>query len=80
MELRKAALKHLQRMPKKQADAMVAALKKLAEKPDRADLDIRPLTGEPGFRLRIGKWRAVYLIDGEAIIVLRIRPRGDAYK
>ncbi len=45
--------------------------------------DVRALTGSPGeFRLRVGDWRVRYELDIEAelLIVLRVLPRGRAYR
>jgi len=44
---------------------------------------VRALTGSPGeFRLRVGDWRVRYELDIEAelLIVLRVLPRGRAYR
>ena len=45
-------------------------------------LDIKPLAGRPGFRLRIGQWRAVYTVDHGRllVVVIKIASRGDIYK
>jgi len=45
--------------------------------------DVRALTGSSGeFRLRVGDWRVRYELDVEAeqLIVLRVLPRGRAYR
>ena len=44
--------------------------------------DISKLKGRDGYRLRIGSFRVLYLIQDEEIIVLvlDIGPRGDIYK
>lgn len=41
----------------------------------RLDLD----GGEPVFRLRIGAWRAVFVVERNKIRVVRIFPRSDGY-
>ena len=58
-----------------------AGLDELARDPDRRDIDVAPLRGRPGFRLRIGGWRVIFERHEEAreIDVLRIGPRGDVY-
>ena len=57
-------------------------LDKLAQNPGRRDIDVTPLRGRPGLRLRVGPWRVIFERDEEArkIDVLRIGPRGDVYK
>jgi mRNA interferase RelE/StbE len=76
------ALKGLRRMPRDDGARMRAALGKLSEDPDRGDLDVRRLTGRPGFRLRVGGFRAIFERDDavRVIAVERIAPRGDVYK
>ncbi len=45
-------------------------------------LDITQLAGRDGCRLRIGGYRAIYIIDNGrmVILVLDAGPRGDIYK
>jgi mRNA-degrading endonuclease RelE of RelBE toxin-antitoxin system len=71
-----------------------AALEKLAEDPQRDDVDVIPLKGTEGFRLRVGDWRVLYDLGQEereepesdateqvtVIMVQAISPRGGAYK
>lgn len=49
--------------------------------------DVIPLRGrEREWRLRVGQWRALFTVDaasddvGETIVVLRVLPRGNAYR
>ena len=50
----------------------------------RAGADIKPLAGTRGredlFRLRIGKFRAVYSVRGDEILVTDLFPRGRGYE
>jgi mRNA-degrading endonuclease RelE of RelBE toxin-antitoxin system len=43
---------------------------------------LRKLTAAPEWRLRIGDWRALVLLDSQAqtIHVTRVLPRGRAYR
>jgi mRNA interferase RelE/StbE len=54
----------------------------LAATPERRDLDVRPMIGRDGFRLRIGRYRALYRLEQDrmVILVLDVGPRGDVYK
>ena len=74
------AKKALWRMPAAQAMAIRERLAKLAESPSRRDLDVKKLKGRSGFRLRVGAWRVIYAIEGDRLTVLRVAPRGEAYK
>ena len=45
---------------------MLSELERLAENPDRRDIDVEPLVGRPGFRLRVGDRRIIFDRDDEA--------------
>jgi mRNA-degrading endonuclease RelE of RelBE toxin-antitoxin system len=44
--------------------------------------DVRRLTGEENLRLRVGDWRVIFTYDvgRRSIIILRVLPRGRAYR
>jgi mRNA interferase RelE/StbE len=42
--------------------------------------DVKRLKGREGYRLRVGDWRVLFLMDGETITITRVRPRGGAYR
>ena len=77
---RPKANRTLRRLDKKTANRIMGAINKLAENPARTDLDIRPLKGRAGYRLRVGDWRVIYTADGNIIAILHIGSRGDVYK
>ena len=60
---------------------VLGRLERLGENPDRRDIDVRPLRGHSGYRLRVGGWRVIFSRDDtdRKISVLQIRARGDAY-
>lgn len=70
------------KMPRQLAGRFLAAFEQLADDPKSEGLDIKPLSGRDGYRLRIGQWRAIYRIEDERLVieVMRIGPRGDVYK
>jgi mRNA interferase RelE/StbE len=82
IEYKQAARKALQRMPRPVAQSFLLAFERLAEDPSRRDLDVKPLAGRPGFRLRVDTCRALYAVEMERLLILvvDIRPRGDVYK
>ena len=82
LTIRKQAIKTLQRMRDRDTSRVRDELDKLAQNPDRQDIDVTPLRGRPGFRLRVGTWRVIFERAEETrkIDVLRIAPRGDVYK
>ena len=82
LTIKRQAIKALQNMPRQNAQRIRRKLDKLAEHPNRRDVDVASLTGRPGFRLRVGDWRIIFTREDTArvIDVLRIVPRGQAYK
>ena len=82
LTIKRHAIKVLQKMPRQYAHRIRRELDKVAEDPDRRDVDIDPLKGRPGFRLRVGDTRIIFERNDETrvIDVLRIAPRGQVYK
>ncbi len=82
LTIRKQAIKTLQRMRAKDSSRVRDELGKLVQNPGRQDIDVTPLRGRPGFRLRVGTWRVIFERDEETqkLDVLSIAPRGDVYK
>lgn len=80
----KGAGKYLKRLDKTTKERIKKSLLELAESPYRAkNLDIKRLAGyEDSYRLRVGKYRALYrIIDNEVVIfVFDLDSRGDTYK
>jgi mRNA interferase RelE/StbE len=74
------ARKTLRKMQPKTAARILDGMAKLAEDPERTDLDVKKLSGREGYRLRVGDWRVIYTNDGLVLAVERIGPRGDVYK
>ena len=81
LEFSRDAAKALLRMPRDQALRIRRKLDKLARDPMRA-ANVKKLIEHPGFRLRVGDWRIVYLLDTDRIVVqvVRIAARGEVYK
>lgn len=78
----KSAEKSLARMPRVIAQRMLDELKAIAAEPAAYRGDWKPLQGSHFWRLRVGDWRAICdLRDGELVLlVVKVAPRGDAYK
>ena len=81
IELTHEAAKALLRMPRDVAFRIRTKLDDLARDPYGA-ANVKKLTAQPGFRMRVGDWRIVYLVDQDRIVVhvIRIASRGDVYK
>jgi mRNA interferase RelE/StbE len=77
--LRPVARKYLERLNEPDKGYIKAALNGLIKEPPSGD--IRPMTGQEGFfRLRVGKYRVLFCIENNTILVMAIDPRGQAYK
>lgn len=78
----KQSVKVLRKMPQGIATRLQEELRQIAANPAGYAGDWKPLAGTEFWRLRVGGWRAICDIEnGELVIlVLKIAPRGDAYK
>ena len=76
------AIGALRKMPRPYIRNIRRELDKLAENPERRDIDVAKLRGRPGYRLRVGDYRIIFERDNKARIidVLRIASRGQAYR
>lgn len=81
VELSREALRALMRMPGRDAARIRHRLDDLARDPWRGR-GVKKLTDHPGFRLRVGEYRVVYLLQGERLViqVIRIASRGEVYR
>ncbi|MCL2801141.1 MAG: type II toxin-antitoxin system RelE/ParE family toxin [Treponema sp.] len=76
--LHKEAEKYLNRLNPKEQDRINDAIEKLGREPPEGDTE--PLTGQNGFRTRVGNYRLLWRIDEKNILVTHIDPRGQVYK
>ncbi len=78
---KRRALRALAKLPRDVAERFHRGFEQIASGRGQ-NLDISPLRGRDGYRLRIGKYRAIYqLTDGRVrVIVLDVGARGDIYK
>lgn len=79
---KKIAIKQLSRVPTIYREQITLQIHKLAVSPDYKDLDVKKLSGMPGFRLRVGIWRIIFDKDNflKIIAIQNIGPRGGVYK
>jgi len=68
-------------MPREQAARIRRKLDQLAKDP-HAMANVKKLTEHPGYRLRVGDWRVVYLLDSGRIVIqiIRIAKRSEVYR
>jgi mRNA interferase RelE/StbE len=81
LELTRVAQRDLRRLDPQVRKRVESALRALAKDPHRAGA-LRKLTNAPEWRMRIGDWRALILLDTRAHIIhiTRVLPRGRAYR
>lgn len=82
IEYSKAARKAIKSMPRNTARLIMEKIESLAGDPFAPNNNVRRLTDHPGYRLRVGSWRVVYLVQEEKLLiaVVRIAPRGEVYQ
>jgi mRNA interferase RelE/StbE len=78
----KASRKAMKSMPRNTARLVMEKIESLAVDPYSPNNYVRKLTNHPGYRLRVGDWRVVYLIHEQelVIVVVRIAPGGEVYQ
>ena len=78
----KQADRALRKMSRSTARLIREKLDQLAADPYARHPTVTRLQGRPGFRLRVGDWRVIYELEDDrlVIVVLRIAPRGEAYR
>ena len=77
LEFRPSALRDLRKLSIDVSRRVLAKLERMQE-----DLhgDVKRLSGdEPGFRLRVGEYRALFDLEDRRIVVRRIRHRREVY-
>jgi len=76
-----SAVKALKKAPTDMARRIRARLDELARDPFSAQ-GVKKLTDHPGYRLRVGDWRVLYLIHkGELVVsTVEIVQRKEAYR
>jgi mRNA interferase RelE/StbE len=79
VELSNVAVKQYLRLNEPDLSRITEALDRLEKEPPEGD--IKKLQGkEQEFRIREGKYRILYKVKEECIVVYRISTRGQAYK
>ena len=78
----KEARRCLRVMPNNLERRIISKIDSLAADPFAPNNNVTSLKGVDGFRLRVGDWRVLYTLDGEAgtMTIVAILPRGDAYR
>lgn len=80
VSLKRSAEKELERLPTKMHDRIVARLLSLKEDP--RPISAKKLHGREGYRLRVGDYRILYVVDDEnrKIEIFSIAHRREVYR
>lgn len=80
IEIKRSAAKEIERLPNKDLKAVLKKIDLLAENP--RPKGCKKLSNEEKYRIRIGDYRVLYLIDDGAIViyVVKVGHRGDVYR
>ena len=82
-ELRRSqtAFRSLRKAPRKVAQRIRRRLDELAVDPFHMP-KVKKLTGHPGYRLRVGDWRVLYLVERRILViqVIEIGHRREIYR
>lgn len=81
IEYSKQSIRALRRMSANTAALIRSKIDAVAQDPFAAQ-GVKKLVGRDEYRLRVGDWRVLYLLDGERLLVLitEIGPRGGIYQ
>ena len=81
IEFSKQSIRALRRMPANVAMLIRSKIESVSQDPYNAQ-GVKKLTDRPGYRLRVGDWRVLYLLENQRLLVLvtDIAPRGEIYR
>lgn len=73
--------RYLEKLPLAERQRILDALQVL-QTGEFSTIDVKPLQGRPGWRLRVGSYRVLFLVDlkHRVYLVTKIGSRGDIYK
>ncbi len=68
-------------MPRPTRELIRAKIDEMALAPAESQ-NVKALVGRPGYRLRVGDWRVIFVIDAGRVLVrvLQIGSRGGVYR
>jgi mRNA interferase RelE/StbE len=75
----KQALNALRKLPRNEARRIRVRIADYAAQPTVHAHHVKKLKGRAGLRLRIGKWRVLFEVNGNILSILEIGSRGSIY-
>ena len=80
IRIKKTAIKQARKAPIEITIKLIEAVARYAENRNAA-VDVKAMQGEDSaFRIRVRDWRLMFNIEGETLTIVKIAPRGAAYK
>ncbi len=76
----RGAIKALAKISEPDRSRIVEKIDALANEPKPENLDIAKLVDQDGYRLRLGNWRVIFDESETEIRIMRVAPRGSAYR
>lgn len=80
VKIKKKAIKYLSSLRKNDSEKIIIAIEALSKNPK--PIGHKKLSGVEAYRIRIGNYRVIYEIEGDALLVyiVKVGSRGDVYK
>jgi mRNA interferase RelE/StbE len=75
----KKALNGLRKIPANETRRIRTKIADYALNPASKSHHVRKLKGRGGYRLRVGKWRVIFDMDGNVLAVFEVGARGNIY-
>lgn len=75
----KKALNDLNKIPANDKRRIRAKIADYAADPKAQAHHVKKLKGREGYRLRVGKWRVLFDVDGNVLAVYEVGARGNIY-
>lgn len=76
----KSSVKLLRRLAANDAKRIVSKVEQYASDPKSLGNNVKPLTGSPYIRLRVGDWRVIMDDQGVVLDIIKIGSRGSVYE
>ena len=80
IRIEKTAIKEARKAPVEITIKLIEAVARYAENRNAA-VDVKAMQGEDSaYRIRVRDWRLIFTIEGETPTIVKIAPRGSAYR
>lgn len=80
IEYKRKAAKYIEALDRPTKQRLKAGILGLLAIPPKGDIKLLHGMNDGSLRLRIGGYRVIYRVEGDAIVIDKIDSRGDVYK